>query len=834
MCRPLAVIHLAGVLLAYLHVCSGCTKLGYYTTDGVTCIACTPGSASSTYGATVCDLCSRGRYATQSVARICNDCASGLYASTLGQTSCQICPGGTYSQRATVSSTCFLCTPGYFSLQQVSVCSICSAGYYSTQAGAAACMGCIPGTYSNTTGQTVCKNCTLGQYSIGQNASTGCAACPIGTYANVSWSSTACSMCRAGFFNNLYAQTLCLACSAGFYGTNMSMSVCTACGLGTYAASTASTACKLCEVGNYTNLASAASICAACSNGTYAESNVGATVCSKCAPGTYVKNKLFCSDCLQGTYSSMSTTSACLLCDRGYFAGNIKASQCQACGAGEYIMSRGGSICSACPSGTAPKVLTAASFCYKCDAGSFSNVYGSTACTLCASGFFTSQTGVTACVECPGVPPLPPPGATTCTMTFQCVPMAGYYGMPSQTCPYDTYCPKGSMVPIPCPQNVSFAPMGSWSILNCTAFMMSPCRSGYYYDSIQGKCQKCMAGCYCPGTDAIIACDAAVNYTSPPGATSILQCIPGDQQMPLLQGVCPDNTQPGLGVVTLQSRLQCRANAGYYYVPGALAVSAIPCPASFYCPVGSVVPTPCPPPPVACPEMGQFPTPNSLCPLSGAVQPAAACQTCVGLPSNAYWTSNSDPTCPACCQANYYRYTASACNLQPDSSVCGAGEYMPTPLPCAMSVQSCTACPALSSALGFDFVNASARSVQGYGIASGCSQTACAAGYRLLASNGICLACPPGTFKGWVGNDTTCAPCGDGQIANAATSATNCTRCPAFSLAWQGVECRCLIGFYLSAASGGACVACAPGFVTTNGTQTACTQCAAGTKWTPY
>jgi hypothetical protein len=363
---------------------------------------------------------------------------------------------------------------------------------------------------------------------------------------------------------------------------------------------------------------------------------------------------------------------------------------------------------------------------------------------------------------------------------------------------------------------------------NCTSFMEFPCRAGYYGSYLEGICKICEVGCYCPGINAeIIACDhAAVNFSSPVGATSVLQCVPSGSQ-PTWPAVCPDNTQPGSGVLELQSLLQCRANAGHYYVPGTLAAGT-QCPPSFYCPVGSVVPLPCPFPPTICPQMGQYPTPLSLCPLAGTAQPAPACQTCVGLPSNAFWTSNSDPSCPACCVVNHYRYTASACNLQPDSSVCGAGEYMPTPLPCAMSVQSCTTCPAPSSP-GFDHVNASVRSaVQGYGIASGCSQTACAAGFRMV--NGTsCSPCAPGTFKAWVGNDTACVACGEGQVAGSAGS-TQCTRCPVYSHAWQKVECRCMAGFYLSSFS--SCVACEPGYVTTNGTQTACTQCTAGTKWT--
>jgi hypothetical protein len=364
------------------------------------------------------------------------------------------------------------------------------------------------------------------------------------------------------------------------------------------------------------------------------------------------------------------------------------------------------------------------------------------------------------------------------------------------------------------------------SVANCTRAVPLPCRAGYFISPLNTSvCQLCLPGCYCPAEGGLLlVCNAAVNFSSPAGATRVEQCTsPG-----LGSGVttaCPANT---VGPTLTQSVLQCRANAGFYYAPGGTA-AAPPCPASFHCPVGAVLPVPCPPPPTACPEVGQYPTPGSLCPLPGAVQPSSACQTCVGLPSNAYWTSNVDPSCPFCCQTNFYRYSASACNAQPDSRTCWVGQYMPVPPVCALSVQSCLSCPVVPPA-GMDFVNVSVRltTMQGYGIASGCSAFACAAGFRLQIGGG-CVACGAGAMKAWTGNDTVCYPCVDNTIAN--TNRTACMRCPAFSLAWQGVECRCMSGLYLAA--GGVCLLCAPGSMTTNGTQTACTQCAAGTRWTP-
>jgi hypothetical protein len=230
MFRPLAVIHVVGVLLAYLHVCSGCRAVGYYTTDGVTCIACSPGKISNLFGgATTCVNCGQGYYVAQSAANMCNTCLAGTYASGFGGTGCEICPAGKTSVWSLRSYVCLYCAPGSFSKKQAYPCTPCSAGYYAPEKNATACMMCTPGTYSNPQWQTVCQNCTLGQYSISQNASTGCAACSAGYYGTEE-KATACMMCTTGTYSNPAGQSVCRNCTLGQYSISQNASTgCAAC-----------------------------------------------------------------------------------------------------------------------------------------------------------------------------------------------------------------------------------------------------------------------------------------------------------------------------------------------------------------------------------------------------------------------------------------------------------------------------------------------------------------------------------------------------------------------------------------------------------------------------
>lgn len=146
---------------------------------------------------------------------------------------------------------------------------------------------------------------------------------------------------------------------------------------------------------------------------------------------------------------------------------------------------------------------------------------------------------------------------------------------------------------------------------------------------------------------------------------------------------------------------------------------------------------------------------------------------------------------------------------------------MPAPPACAVSLQSCTACPPPPTP-ALDFIAAAGHA----GFGSQACVWACAAGYFYL--NAGCVICPAGTYKGWAGNDTQCTSCSEGTFSPNA-GATQCTSCPPFSIAVGGgaTSCQCLSGYYFLLQ---ACTVCSPGYVSSLGA-TLCTQCTPGTVW---
>jgi len=462
--------------------------------------------------------------------------------------------------------------------------------------------------------------------------------------------------------------------------------------------------------------------CAPCASGQYKPS-LGNQSCLNCGSGSYALSTISCVSCAAGTFSSSATATACIACVPGSFSAQSQATACINCTSlstwpNSFSASASSIACSLCPWSTpsSPNGAACLSAAPPCPAGYYLPYLG-TACVLCPVGTFcvagnqpsfcppslplsvqpsisiANCTATGATLNTAGCPP------NTTTNPYQCLPNAGYYGFGAtvQICPYDTFCPPGSIVPIACPSGTT-APMGSFNgTTNCTTYMVLPCRPGYFAPNGSSSlyCLGCIAGCYCPGQSAILACNASSsNYSSPLLAVSATQCSSGTSSV---VSSCPLYTQAGQQ--PLSSLLQCRANAGYYYLPGSSA-SAIPCPVNNFCPLGSLVPQACASPISTCAQAGQFPTP-SLCPLSNMPGPLPLCQNCSGLPSYAFWTSSSDPSCPFCCQSSYYRSVSliQLDELRVTLPLAYAG--MPPPVPCTRTpppAPSPSTCPRLPPA----------------------------------------------------------------------------------------------------------------------------------------
>jgi hypothetical protein len=153
-----------------------------------------------------------------SLSTACQTCAVGFVALATGQSSCQQCAAGSVYASASV---CNLCSGGRYALQGDSSCSACAPGSTSS-AGASACSTCRPGTFSSASASPACTACPTGTYTFGPDPSVAA-----GTGYLPVWGATAQSQCAENP-GKAASQLVCLpgtyivgagcvACPIGYY-----------------------------------------------------------------------------------------------------------------------------------------------------------------------------------------------------------------------------------------------------------------------------------------------------------------------------------------------------------------------------------------------------------------------------------------------------------------------------------------------------------------------------------------------------------------------------------------------------------------------------------------
>jgi hypothetical protein len=746
----------AGVYGYYFYITNLCS---YYCTPGV-------GLSNAT-----CQQCAAGKYKDSTSAAACAVCPQNTYQNSPGQSACIQVPANGLGN---AGLTNFVCNGGYMRvyamapLTLLDTCGACPGNpvLNSLSVAWSACsvtsLACNPGYYLNWSALLLCVGCGLqppaNSVWAPYNASAVCPACTALQDRQVSCPFA----CNAGYYSQGFGCVRCatVTCSGGLYAQlctgQVTFDSCLVCPYQLSGSRQMWVAqCQWqCLAGFWLQ----ADACVTCSAGFF-KASVGNQTCSGCGLGSCALSAISCIQCPPGTYSALSAASACLQCPFGTIAPLSNSSACRACPTGmwpQLYASSSGTSCLQCTWAT-PTAASPGGPCTNpappCPAGYYLP-FSSAACLLCPQGTYcamgsrqlfcttsaTTSVPATSVSDCTGPSLLVGTCGANLAGLYQCVPNAGFYGHSAAVCPYDAYCPQGSLMPLLCPAGF-FAPLNSWSLSHCTISMQPPCRPGYFVPFDSSSCNACPAGCYCPDGPSVLACPLpATNFSSSPLSTSASQCVWGL----CTSSSCPPNTQgPG------PCLLQCRANAGYYYTPGTGASALCP-PFAYYCPTGSVVPLPCPPTVTSCPQLGQYPTQPSLCPLAGTVSPTPTCQNCTGLPTFAYWTSYTDGACPFCCPANYYRYSSSTCNPQPSNLTCPVGQYVPPTPACFTSVQPCVSCPLPPSNQGFlNFTSVMP-----------CTNMGCSPGFYLL--NAICQPCPAGYSKFWPGNSTQCDQCADG------------------------------------------------------------------------
>ncbi len=733
-----------------------------------------------------------------------------------GGASYTLCRDGTRLNDCTGCTTASL-TTGMAWLTPGQSCAVgCGAGFayqWVSPESVVVCTRCAPGAYQGATPSTA----------------TGCTPCPLGTHAPADGLST------------------CTACPPGSYapvvvGVQGGASQCLACAVGTYAASARATACAACPPDYITTVDTAAVACEACPPTTPKRAAGAANRCTL-PPGP---------DCPPGFYAeSGAATTVCTVCTEGLF-----------CKGGVGLFAEH------CPMGSPPSPGLLSTSASQCALGALATFYRDappTATMRVGSG--TAGWSPTPC----------PPGTTTYGLTgalsrLWCYAAPGFYGVPSAwdnggggnrtltttlPCPYDAYCPPPALRPLPCPAAAPFAPMRSTQLAACVAPMAPPCRPGFvaYFDmQLQPPllCALCPPGCYCPGDVradgtplpslalsgiSLWACAPHPNgaWNSPPGATRESDCF--WQALPLISA-CPAFTTSVVGAAyPLTSRLQCRAVARYYYVPGMTTGKL--CPEGFYCPAESLQPVRCPPPAGACTADPGYTAPLQRCP-AGSATPGPPCNACPspcgeytpcsggdydGLPPLAYYPTPGD--CAFCCPANRTLVnpaggvgaTALQCATPPNTATCSssssvAGYYRPLTPACSVGVPACLACPPslVRSAVFLD-VAAVARLAPAL------------FPYAFEGPDSCLYACPPGHcytptaatdryadyfysplasaasyyyFFSHRARNATCVPAPPGSFINVSAPAA------------QGACALCPAGTYLPETGGTACVACPP------------------------
>ena len=713
----------------------------------------------------------------------------------------------------------------------------CAAGYYITYTfpDASASLPAILCTQcTNTVGCPLTYTYSPCQGGQQQNPCTPCAAPPASNMVYLPGGNCASLGCDVGYARTGTAQ--CAQCGVGTYQSVTGVTaigVCPSCPAGTYAPSAAASACLICAAGWAPS--PGADACTQCVAGTFS-ATAGAATCTACAVGTHYSLACASACTVCPAETPLSTGAACTvptpssgsICPAGFFFSSLI---CVGCPEGTYCPAGGGGPI-LCSPGTppAPRLSSLASDCKAGAPGAWRSVAGDP--VPCPA--YTSTYGLT--------------GATS---SAWCYPMRGYYGLPgavAQPCPYDAYCAPTARVPTPCPPATPFASFRSTSLSNCTASMAQPCRPGYYVawnvvvmdGSGSSACQPCPTGSYClgqvwpdgtrvppqtpSGNNALACPDSSYAWYTDQGASAVSMCR-APAPFPTLYTICDPNTVTVEASKQPYSKLQCRAAAKYYLLPGTSA--ALICPPGYYCPQYGVEPLACTTA-SSCADMSKQPN-ASPCANQGTSTPGDACVPCTtpatgGLPPGGYWATN----CVWCCNAGYWtpNLTPLAC-VAVDSNCAGVGRYLPAVPACASNLPACTDCPAppmygavaLPSAAGFGVAVCRYACPAGT-CANGSACTPAAPGFYATMA-GVCTSCPSGTYRRESGG-TACLACPPGALALIAVAQSLC---------------QCGPGLYASFYANSnnvtqqQCVPCPPGTVAL---AAGCQTCVAGTVWAPF
>ena len=172
-----------------------------------------------------------------------------------------------------------------------------------------------------------------------------------------------------------------------------------ACPRGTAQPSSGQAGCFLCSVNHY-GPSTGRTSCLPCSVATgLHQPLVGQTSCVGCGSGSYLSTSGQCQACANGSYQPNEAATFCFTCQPGSYS-NASAASCTLCPAGSYSLTAQASACIPCP-GTAPALVEILWLIglFRVLAGSFSAVGGSK-CDPCPAAEYQPQPGRPSCLAC--------------------------------------------------------------------------------------------------------------------------------------------------------------------------------------------------------------------------------------------------------------------------------------------------------------------------------------------------------------------------------------------------------------------------------------------------
>ncbi|XP_075046430.1 uncharacterized protein LOC142107145 [Mixophyes fleayi] len=475
-------------------------------------------------------------------------CESGFYQKDERQTTCRTCEAGFYCElrgRPVSDFTQFICPQGYFcpAGTQFGTQYSCPAGMYGPRHGLSSiteCVYCPSGKYCKGPGQAEpTGNCSSGYWckegAVEERPQDGFsgALCPPGHYCTEGARSP--MPCPAGTLSDakgLSSKLECQPCPGGHYCNNTGqISPSGLCAAGYYCADGSETSSPshgpsggLCPPGHYCPSGSATPI--PCPPGTHTL-QIGSTECHICPAGK---------SCMPGTIPQP--------CPRGFYCLQGTGLDWRPCHPGTYSSELG---------------LESAAGCRACDGGSYCMFYNSTSVTGdCTGGYY-------------------------CTTFSQRPDPEEEIPGSAGPCPTGHYCPRGSIVPTPCPLGTFNSRIKLHIESEC-----SSCFAGHYCDSLglATPTGRCSEGFYCisssisphPSSVSYMGGPCPAGHFCPVGSAVPQPCPPGTYSLIERQGVCQPCTE------------------GFYCPSNSSSLEGKECPAGFYCPAGTISPEqfPCP------------------------------------------------------------------------------------------------------------------------------------------------------------------------------------------------------------------------------------------------